>query len=105
MLGNLRISSSQRSSFSFGKLTVIAFVRMNFHYYFSSCFATTAESEGCYNSDFNFPNLAHFDPYFDCFIGCYFTRRSSVGICFCYLAEFRLCWLLRSVSFDSVDLS
>ena len=98
-LGNLRTSFSQRSSFSFGTLTVIAFIRMNFHYYFSSCFATT---EGCYSSDFNFQDLESIDSCFDHFSGYYFGCFGSEeenGSCF--EAEYRLYWHLGSGSFGS----
>ena len=102
-LGSSGIASSQRSSSSSGKLTVVAFVRMNFHYYFSSSFATTVVR--CYSSNFDFQGWAHLDSCFDRFVGCWRCPRSLAAIDSCYSKEYRRYWLPKSANFGSVGWS
>jgi hypothetical protein len=84
--GSSGTSSSQRSSSSSGKPTVVAFVRRSFHYfhYFSSCFATATHSERCFdNSDSNFPSSARSGSYSDHFSCYYFILRPLAETCSC----------------------
>lgn len=78
---------------------------MNFHYYFSSSFATTVKLKCCYSSDFDFPDLARSGFEFDCLISCYFTLGSEEGTCSFCLAGFHRYWLLKSANSGSVRWS